>query len=93
MGLSYNDLFASDNHTQGDATPDGAGDGPKGSQIVDYLSRITGAYQSIIGGGGQGTAAPAPKVQTDKPRTMPWALIGGGVAVLLVLGFFLHRRK
>lgn len=86
----FNDLFGGGgSHNQGEATSDGAGDGAKGRQILDFLSEITGAYDAITGSGENG--GPAPATQVAKPA-MNYLLIGG-LALAAVALLFLFKRK
>lgn len=83
------DLFSGGTGYQGDATTEGAGDGEKGRSITDYLSAITGAYDTITGQGNNGGPAPAAQVAKPAPN---YLLIGGAIVAVIVV-LMLFKRK
>jgi LPXTG-motif cell wall-anchored protein len=74
-------------------TPESAnpGDGAKGAAITDWLGRITGAYNSVIGAGSpKGPAPAAAKLTETKSNTALY--VGLAVAGLLVAFLFFRKR-
>lgn len=88
--MLFRDLFGGGgSHDQGTPTTAGAGDGGKARVITDWLSAITGAYNSITGAGTHGGPAPAPAVA--KPTTNYVAI--GAIVVGVALVVWLLTRK
>lgn len=87
------DIFTGkSNGSQGIPTTEGPGDGRKGDQITDYLSRITGAYNAITGQGNIGGPAPSAKAGEAVKQTN-WLLIGGVALALGAIAWLLFKRK
>jgi len=86
------DLFSGGGGSQNQGTPvtSGPGDGAKGNTINDWLSRITGAYESITGAGTK--SGPAPATQATPAKATPW-LLYGGIAVAVVALLWLLKKK
>ena len=86
------DLFGrGGSHNQGTPASDNPGDGAKGQAITDWLGRITGAYNAVIGAGTpKGPAPAASKLTETKSNTALY--VGIGLAVAVVLFVVLRKR-
>lgn len=90
--MNFLDLFGNGGSgNQGEPASTGAGDGEKGRQITDYLSLITGAYQTITGQGKPAGPAPAASKLTET-KSNTTLYIGLAVAGLL-LAFLLFKKR
>jgi hypothetical protein len=90
--FAIEDLFGrGGSHNQG--TPDSAnpGDGARGQAITDWLGRITGAYNAVMGSGTPGGPAPAAAKLTE-PKSNTALYVGIAVVVALVAFLLLRKR-
>jgi hypothetical protein len=90
--MRFLDLFGGGgSHNQGTPSSDNPGDGAKGDRITDWLGRITGAYNAVIGAGSPRGPAPAPARLTDTKSNI--ALYVGLAVAAALLVFLLVRRR
>ncbi len=87
------DLFGrGGSSNQGTPSSANPGDGATGAAITDWLGRITGAYNAVLGTGTPGGPAPAPAKLTDPPKSNVALYVGAAVVVALV-AFLLFRKR
>lgn len=87
------DLFGrGGSHNQGTPTTGNPGDGSTGQQITNWLERITGAYNAVVGANGQKSPAPAPAAMTQPKGNNTTLYLGIGLA-LAVVAFLMFKRR
>lgn len=86
------DLFGrGGSSNQGTPASSNPSDGSRSSQITDWLGRLTGAYNAVIGAGTPGGPAPAPAKLTE-PKSNTALYVGIAAVVVLVAFLFLKKR-
>jgi LPXTG-motif cell wall-anchored protein len=91
---SVEDLFSGGGGSQNQGTPttSGPGDGGKSGAITNWLSVLTGAYESVTGAGTQNGPAPAAQATPAVSKSTPWLLYGGVALAVVALLWLLKKR-